>query len=95
MTIPDPGGSTFNTAQYNCFHCGSRCGGKLPTGYGALTGEYTPDGAIHASCYPDDPTTHPHCYFRVTKHGEPVGALRDVRPLPVGVEDIRKAEVTS
>jgi hypothetical protein len=96
MSIPGgSGGSSWNTPEYNCFHCGSRCGGKLATGYGALTGEFTPDHAIHASCHPDDPATHPDCWLRVTVHGEPAGALRDVRPLPVGVEDIRKAEVTS
>ena len=89
MTIPDPGGSTYNTAEYRCFHCFSRCGGRLDTGYRALTGDITPDGAIHASCSPDDPGKHPECWRRVAEHGEPVGALRDVRPLPVGVEDIR------
>lgn len=72
--------------EWDCYHCGSRCGGRLPTGYGAITG---PDGAIHASCSPDDPATHPDCYQRI-KMGEPAGALRDVRPLPVGIEDIRR-----
>ena len=78
--------------EWDCFHCGRRCGGRLETGYGALTSEFTPDGAIHASCHPDDPTVWPDCYRRVTEFGEPAGALRGIEPLPVGVEDIRKAE---
>jgi hypothetical protein len=77
---------------WTCLHCGQQCGGRLETGYAAFPGEFTPDGAIHASCSPDDPTAHPDCHRRVTEFGEPVGALRDVRPLPVGVEDIRSAE---
>jgi len=93
VSLPDFGGSTFNTPEYWCFHCGSRCGGRLDTGYGTLTGEFTPDGAIHAACSPDDPDKHPDCFTRVTVHGEPIGALRDVRPLPVGVEDIQKEPV--
>jgi len=71
---------------WTCYHCGQRCG-DAEGGYGAITG---PDGAIHASCSPLDPGTRPDCYQRI-KLGEPIGALRDVRPLPVGVEDIRKA----
>ena len=82
---------TTPLSEWTCYHCGSRCGGRLPTGYGALTGEFTPDGAIHASCHPDDPTKHPDCWRRVTEFGEIVGWLRGVRPLPVGVEDIRAA----
>jgi hypothetical protein len=31
----------------------------------------------------------------MTEFGESAGALVDVRPLPVGVDDIRKAEVAS
>jgi hypothetical protein len=81
MTTPD--------FTWECAHCGSRCGGRLETGYAAFTGEFTPDGAIHASCSPDDPAAHPDCHRRVVEFGEPMGALRDVRPLPVGVEDIR------
>jgi len=76
--------------EWTCFHCGSRCGGRLVTGYGALTGEFTPDGAIHASCHPDGGVLHPDCFVRVTVHGEPAGALREVMPLPVGVEGIRR-----
>jgi hypothetical protein len=75
--------------EWVCYHCGQRCGGRLATGYRALTGEVTPDGAIHASCSPDDPDASPDCWRRVTEFHEPAGALRDVRPLPVGVEDIR------
>jgi len=78
--------------EWTCFHCGQRCGGKSLGGYGAITG---PDGAIHASCSPDDPTARPDCYRRVTEFGEPAGVLVGVRPLPVGVDDIRKAEVAS
>ena len=78
---------------WTCLHCGQECGGRLATGYAAFTGEFTPDGAIHASCSPDDPAQHPDCHRRVVEFGEPIGALRDVRPLPVGVEDIRKAAV--
>ena len=29
-------------------------------------------------------------FRRVTEFGEPIGILRDIRPLPVGVEDIRR-----
>lgn len=79
--------------EWTCFHCGTRCGGRLETGYAAFTGEFTPDGAIHASCSPDDPDAHPDCHRRVVEFGEPIGALRDVRPLPVGVEDIRRQPV--
>jgi hypothetical protein len=86
---------TTPNLEWTCFHCGSRCGGRLETGYGALTGDFTPDGAIHASCSPDDPSKHPDCHRRVTEFGEPAGALVDVRPLPTGVDDIRKAEVAS
>ena len=32
----------------------------------------------------------PDFYRRVTEFGEPAGALRDVNPLPAGVEDIRQ-----
>jgi len=90
VSIPDFGGSAFNTPEYDCYHCKSRCGGRLETGYGALTGEFTPDGAIHASCHPDDPATHPDCWRRVTEFGEPAGALRNVRPLPTGVSGVRR-----
>jgi hypothetical protein len=77
--------------EWDCYHCGQRCGGRLETGYGTLTGEFTPDGAIHASCHPDDPAKRPDCYRRVTEYGETPGALRGLNPLPVGVEDIRQA----
>jgi hypothetical protein len=75
---------------WECTHCGQQCGGRLETGYAAFSGEFTPDGAIHASCSPDDPARHPDCNRRVVEFGEPLGILRDVRPLPVGVEDIRR-----
>ena len=78
--------------MWTCFHCGSRCGGRLETGYGALTGEFTPDGAIHASCSPDDPTKRPDCYRRITVYGEAPGALRGIDPLPVGIEEILNAK---
>jgi hypothetical protein len=78
--------SMAQTLAYDCYHCGQRCGGRTEGGYGAITG---PDGAIHASCSPDDPSKRPDCYRRVTEFGEPAGALRDVDSKPVGVEDIR------
>jgi hypothetical protein len=80
---------TTPLSEWDCFHCGRRCGGRLPAGYRALGGEFTPDGKIHAACSPDDPLTGPDCYLRVTACGEPPGALRGVRPLPAGIEDIR------
>ena len=81
---------TTPLSEWDCYHCGQRCGGWLAAGYGALAGEFTPDGAIHASCHPDDPATRPDCYRRVTEFGEPAGALRDLDALPVGVNDIRR-----
>jgi hypothetical protein len=84
---------TTPLSEWDCYHCGQRCGGRLETGYGALTGEFTLDGAIHASCHPDDPEKHPDCWRRVTEFGETPGALRGVDPLPVGVEDIRRQPV--
>ena len=51
-----------------------------------------PDGSGNVICSPDDPTKRPDCYHRVTVYGEPPGALRGVEPLPVGIENIRKAE---
>jgi hypothetical protein len=80
---------TTPNLEWTCYHCGGRCGGRLASGYGALTGEFTPDGAIHASCHPDDPTKQPDCYRRITEFSEPPGALVGVEPKPVGVEDIR------
>lgn len=77
--------------EYDCHHCGQRCGGRTPGGYGAITGL---DGAIHASCSPDDPTTRPDCHRRVTEFAEPPGALVGVQPLPTGVNDIRTASAT-
>ena len=90
MSLPDFGGSTYNTPEYDCYHCGQRCGGRVASGYGSII---APDGSLHASCHPDNPATWPDCYRRVTVYGEPAGALRGVRPLPVGVKDIRKAPV--
>jgi hypothetical protein len=81
MTTPD--------FEWDCYHCGQRCGGRLASGYGALTGEFTPDGAIHASCHPDDPAEHPDCWRRVIVYRERPGALRGWDPLPAGIEDIR------
>ena len=77
---------TTPLSEWTCYHCGQRCGGREPGGYGAIE---VPDGSLHASCHPDDPTTRPDCYQRVCVYMEYPGALRDVRPLPVGVEDIR------
>lgn len=77
---------------WTCAHCAQKCGGRLETGYAAINGKFTPDGAIHATCSPDDPAKHPDCHRRVTEFGEPLGALRRVRPLPVGVEGIHIAE---
>jgi len=81
---------TTPLSEWDCYHCGRRCGGRLPTGYGTLTGDVTPDGAIHASCHPDDPAEHPDCWRRVTEFGERPGVLRGVDPLPAGVESIRR-----
>lgn len=81
---------TTPLSEWTCYHCLQRCGGRLPTGYRALGGEFTPDGMIHACCSPDDPSQHPDCYLRITACGEHPGALRGVEPLPVNVEDIRR-----
>lgn len=79
--------SMAQTLEYDCYHCGQRCGGRTPGGYQSILG---PDGAIHAACSPDDPATRPDCGYRVNGFHEPPGALRGVDPLPVGVEDIRR-----
>ena len=71
--------------EYDCYHCGQRCGGRLPTGYAAYTG---PDIPTRATCSPDDPALYPDCHRRI-ELGEPAGALRGVRPLPVGIEGIQ------
>lgn len=71
--------------EWDCYHCGERCGGRSPRGYAALSG---PDIPLHATCSPADPGLYPDCHHRI-ELGEPAGALRGVRPLPVGVEDIR------
>lgn len=76
---------TTPLSEWTCAHCGSRCGGRLETGYAAVTG---PDGVLHAACSPDDPSRHPDCRRRVGM-GEPLGALRGVRPLPAGTGDLR------
>jgi hypothetical protein len=72
--------------EWTCVHCGQMCGGTLPTGYAAL-GSTTRH--VSATCSPDDPAKYPDCNRRITEHGEPVGALVGVDPLPVGVENIR------
>jgi len=77
---------TTPLSEWDCFHCGQRCGGRLPTGYAALSG---PDMPVHATCSPEDPTLYPDCHRRIVELGEPAGALRGVRPLPVGSEGIR------
>jgi hypothetical protein len=77
---------TTPLSEWDCFHCGRRCGGRLPTGYAAITGL---DGALHAACSPDDPAKYPDCHRRVAEFGEQPGALVGVDPLPVGVEHIR------
>lgn len=79
---------TTPLSEWDCFHCGERSGGRSPRGYAALTG---PDTPTHATCSPDDPALYPDCHRRITEFGEPVGALRDVDPKPVGVKDIRTA----
>lgn len=78
---------TTPLSEWTCAHCGERCGGRLPAGYAATTGT---DGVLHATCSPDADALgrQPDCHRRV-ELGEPLGALRDVRPLPVGVEGIR------
>lgn len=73
--------------EYDCYHCGKRCGGRTPGGYGAIIGL---DGAIHAACSPDDPSKRPDCHQRVVVLGETPGALVRVDPLPAGVEDIHR-----
>ena len=78
---------TTPNLEYDCYHCGQRCGGRTEGGYGAIIGE---DQAVHAACSPDDPSKRPDCYRRVTFHFEPPGALRGVDPLPVGVDGIRR-----
>ncbi len=80
MTTPD--------FTWTCYHCGQKCG-DYEGGYGGITAK---DGAIHATCHPNVPG-RPDCYRRITVYGEPEGALRDVRPLPAGVKDIRKEPV--
>lgn len=79
--------SMASTSSYDCYHCGQRCGGRTEGGYGGIIAG---DGSLHASCHPDNPGERPDCYRRVTVYHEPPGALRDVRPLPVGVEGIRQ-----
>jgi hypothetical protein len=70
---------------WTCFHCGQVCG-DTAGGYGAITDQ---KGILHASCSPANPSQRPDCYRRVTEFSEPPGALVDVEPKPVGVEDIR------
>jgi len=77
---------TTPLSEWDCFHCGQRCGGRSPRGYAALTG---PDMPLHATCSPEDPALYPDCHRRITEFGEPAGALRDIDPKPAGVEDIR------
>jgi hypothetical protein len=77
---------TTPLSEWECFHCGQRCGGRSPRGYAALTSLSEP---LHATCSPDDPSLYPDCHRRITEFGEPAGALAGVDPLPVGVEDIR------
>jgi hypothetical protein len=77
---------TTPLSEWDCYHCGQRCGGRSAGGYGSII---APDGSLHASCHPDDPAKRPDCYRRVTVYGEAQGALRDVDPKPVGVEGIR------
>jgi hypothetical protein len=72
--------------EWTCYHCGQRCGGRLPSGYGAIIVQ---DGSLHASCHPDDPAVWPDCYRRVTEFGELPGALVDADPKPTGINDIR------
>ena len=45
--------------EWTCYHCGQPCGGRTRAAMGAITGL---DGAIHASCSPDDPAKRPDCY---------------------------------
>jgi hypothetical protein len=80
---------TTPLSEWTCQHCGQRCGGRLPTGYAALSG---PDMPLSATCSPDDTAKYPDCHRRVSEFGEALGALRDVDPKPVGVEDIITGE---
>jgi hypothetical protein len=73
--------------EWDCYHCGERCGGRSPRGYAALSSLTEP---LHATCSPEDTTRYPDCHRRITEYGEPVGALVNVEPKPVGIENIRK-----
>lgn len=81
--MPGGGGSTPNDLPKTCAHCGQVCG-DYDGGYGAVTDEA---GVLRASCHPTAPG-RPDCYRRITVYAEPVGALRDIDPKPVGVEGI-------
>src|SRR5260370_7752598 len=85
-----PSGMTTPNLEWDCYHCGQRCGGRSEGGYGAITG---PDGALHASCSPDDPAKRPHCYPQVTEFGEPPGGPKGVTPLPPRLKQIRKGSI--
>jgi hypothetical protein len=79
---------TTPLSEWDCYHCGQRCGGRTARGYAALS---SLDEPLHATCSPEDTTSYPDCHRRITELGEPAGALRDADPMPVGVEDIRTA----
>lgn len=80
---------TTPLSEWDCFHCGRRCGGTSPRGYAALS---SLDMPLRATCSPDDPALYPDCHRRITEFGEAAGALRDVDPKPVGVEDIIRGD---
>lgn len=68
-----------------CVHCGDETGityGTIPS----ITG----DVKLCHTGYKG----RPDCYRRVTVYHEPLGILRDITPVPDGVEDIRDPGVT-
>lgn len=69
--------------RWTCAHCGRASGGYKEAIVRDSRGRSTP------LCHPSQDDL-PDCYRRVTVHGEPLGVLRGLAVLPVGVRDIRK-----
>ena len=57
---------TTPLSEWDCFHCGERCGGRSPRGYAALTG---PDMPTHATCSPDEGDTEEFIAYLVNDMG--------------------------